>query len=271
MPGWSWDLFSGRWEEKFCELLSYKAENGDVNVPRYESSGLGAWVSNQRNNKKSGTLSKDRIRRLIDIGFEWDTQDAQWESAFNKLREYKEKHGHINVSQRDKTGIGRWSHGQRQNRNKGILTDDQIRRLDEIGFEWTPRDSVWNEGFKKLLDYKAEHGNVDVPKHPNTKIGTWVSVQRKAKSRGEISEERLQQLNEIGFVWDAHESRWDERFRELCAYKDTHGHLNIPTSSTGLGSWVHIQRRAKRNGKLPAEKIRRLDEVGFAWVFIESQ
>jgi superfamily II DNA or RNA helicase len=271
LPGWSWNFFSDRWEEKFCELLSYKAEHGDVNVPRYDSSGLGAWVSNQRNNKKMSAISEDRIRRFDEIGFEWDTQNAQWEAALNKLIEYKKMHGHINVSQRDKTGIGRWSHGQRQNRNKGMLSDDQIRRLEEIGFEWTPRDSVWNEGYEKLLAYKTAHGNVDVPKTPKTDLGTWVSVQRRARNKGEISNERLQQLNEIGFVWDAHESRWDEMFRQLLAYKDAHGHLNIPTSQAGLGSWVHIQRRAKRNGKLSVGKIRRLDEVGFAWAFIKSQ
>ncbi len=268
--GFDWSPFDSKWEEKFNELLSYKAEHGDVNVPRYDSSGLGAWVSNQRYNKKWSTLSKDRIRRLDDIGFAWNPQDEQWEAAFDKLLEYKKKHGHLNASQRERTGVGRWSHSQRMNRNKGILSDAQIRRLDEIGFEWTPRDSVWTEGFEKLLVYKTAYGNVDVPKSPITELGTWVSVQRKAKSRGEITQEKLQQLNEIGFIWDVRESRWDEMFRQLCTYKETHGHLNIPTSSTGLGSWVHIQRRAKRNGKLSEEKTRRLDEVGFAWDFIDS-
>ena len=270
LPGWSWDLFSGRWEEKFCELLSYKKEHGDVNVPRFHPSGLGAWVHNQRHIGKNGSVSKDRIRRLDEIGFAWNPQDEQWEAAFDKLLEYKKKHGHINASQRDRTGVGRWSHSQRMNRKKGLLSVDQIRRLDEIGFEWTPRDSVWDEGFKKLLAYKTAHGNVDVPKTPITDLGTWVSVQRRAKNKGEISDERIRLLDEIGFIWDARDFRWEEMFRQLLAYKDTHKHLNIPTSSTGLGSWVHIQRRAKRNGKLSEEKIQRLDEVGFAWEFIDS-
>ncbi|MEQ1933721.1 MAG: helicase associated domain-containing protein, partial [Fimbriimonadaceae bacterium] len=196
---------------------------------------------------------------------------AIWDERYGELLAYRDGHGNLNIPQRSSTKLGLWSHSQRQNRKNGILTAERIRLLDVIGFEWAPRDSVWDEGFNKLLAYKAAHGNVDVSKHQNTDLGTWVSVQRKAKSRGEITEERVQRLNEVGFIWDAHESRWDELFRLLCAYKQAHGHLNIPTSQTGLGSWVHIQRRAKRNGKLSEEKIQRLDEVGFAWELIDSR
>jgi hypothetical protein len=156
------------------------------------------------------------------------------------------------------------------NRKNGLLTNDKIRRLDEIGFEWTPRDSVWDEGFRKLLAYKTAHGHLDVPKTPVTDLGTWVSVQRRAKNKGEIPDERIRLLDEVGFIWEARDFRWEYMFRQMLAYKDTHKHLNIPTSSSDLGSWVHIQRRAKRNGKLSAEKIRRFDEVGFAWQFIDS-
>ena len=201
-------------------------------------------------------MSEDHIRRLEEIGFAWSPQDEQWETGFDKLIEYKKMHGHINVSQRESTGIGRWSHSQRQNMKKGgIFSPDQIRRLDEIGFEWTPRDSVWNEGYEKLLEYKAAHGNVDVPKTPISDLGTWVSVQRRARNKGEISDERIRLLDEIGFIWDVLDFRWDEMFKELCAYKEVHGHLNMPTSSTGLGSWAHIQRRAKRNGKLRQKRF----------------
>ncbi len=269
--GFVWEPFDAKWEQKYLELLSFKETHGNVNVPRHYSTDLGTWVHNQRHNRKVGAISEDRIQRLDEIGFEWEPVEAQWNEQYEKLAMYKAKHGNLDAPQRSSTKLGLWSNSQRQNRKNGILTAERIRLLDEIGFEWTPRDSVWDEGFNKLLAYKAEHGNVDVSKHPNTELGTWVSVQRKAKSRGEISEERLQRLNEVGFVWDAHESRWEEMFRQLRVYKDTHGDLNIPTASTGLGSWAHIQRRAKKNGKLSEEKIQRLNEVEFAWGFLESK
>jgi superfamily II DNA or RNA helicase len=271
LPGWRWDVFSGRWEEKFNELLVYRVEHGDVNVPRFHPSGLGAWVHNQRHIRNTSIMPNDRIKQLEEIGFNWNPQDEQWEVAFDKLIEYKKKHGHINASQRDVTGVGRWSHQQRMNRKKGkeLLSVEQIRRLDEIGFEWTPRNSVWNEGFKKLLAYNAAHGNVNVPKIPLTDLGTWVSVQRRAKNKGEITDERIRLLDEIGFIWNAIDFKWDKMFAELCDYKKTHGHLNIPTSSSGLGSWVHVQRRAMRNGKLSEEKIQRLKNVDFVWKYID--
>lgn len=265
-----WEPFDSKWEEKFRELVSYKTEHGNVNIPRYHSSGLGAWVHNQRQIGKNGSLSKDRIRRLDEIGFEWTPSDLQWNEQFEKLSMYKAKHGHLNFPDRSSTRLGLWMLSQRQNRRNGRLTTERIRLLDEIEFEWVPFGSAWNERFNKLIEYKAKFGSVDVPKKPITDLGTWVSVQRGARNKREISEERIRLLDEIGFIWDAHDFRWEEMFKELCAYKKSHGHLNIPTSSTGLGSWVHIQRRAKRHRKLSEEKIKRLDEIGFAWEFVDS-
>ena len=37
----------------------------------------------------------------------------------------------------------------------------------------------------------------------NPQLGTWVSNQRKAYKKKRLSKERVDRLNEIGFVWDA--------------------------------------------------------------------
>jgi superfamily II DNA or RNA helicase len=259
------------WDGRYGQLLAYKAEHRDVNVPRYHSSGLGTWVHHQRHNAKKGSVSKVRIQRLDEIGFDWNPVESQWMVQFEKLAKYKAKHGHLNLPDRSSSKLGVWMSSQRANRRNGILTTERVRFLDEIGFEWVPFGSAWNEGFNKLIEYKAKYGSVDVPKKPITDLGTWVGVQRRARNKGEISEDRIRLLDEIGFVWDARDFRWEAMFKELSAYKEVHGHLNMPTTSTGLGSWVHIQRRAKRHGKLPEEKIRRLDEIGFSWAFIDSR
>ena len=264
--GFVWEPFDSKWEEKFRELLVYKDEHGDVNVARFCSSGLGAWVHNQRHLKNANGLSIERVKRLDEVGFEWNPIESLWEERFNELRAHNAEHGDVNVPSTS-TSLASWVQSQRKNRKKGILPAEKIQRLDEIGFDWNPFELQWEDGFKKLLAYKAQHGTVDISKHPVTDLGTWVSVQRRARNKGEISEERIQRLNEIGFVWDAIEARWEENFNEMRAYIATHGNGNIPTASTGLGAWAHIQRRAKRNGKMPKERIRRLTEIGFEWAF----
>ena len=75
LPGWTWDLPSDDWEEKFRRLLDYVKHHGGANVPQpYTVDGyrLGRWASRQRQRHKKGTLDADRQRRLQALpGWTW--------------------------------------------------------------------------------------------------------------------------------------------------------------------------------------------------------
>mmetsp|Transcript_17497 Transcript_17497/g.33168 ORF Transcript_17497/g.33168 Transcript_17497/m.33168 type:complete len:595 (+) Transcript_17497:598-2382(+) len=153
------------WNERFEELKKYKAEKGDCNVPiRYnDNPSLGQWVSTQRQEygakikgRRSNT-TQERVKALEDIGFQWFLRDTSkmaprksWESHFQNLVSFKEKHGHCDVRVRSKqhpTGsLGRWVEKQRHHyntRQDGIeskITDEQIQRLEDLGFRWRVRN-----------------------------------------------------------------------------------------------------------------------------------
>ena len=44
----------------------------------------------------------------------------------------------------------------------GRLTDERIRRLEDLGFIWSLRDD-WQKHYDELKEYKREHGNCNVP------------------------------------------------------------------------------------------------------------
>jgi hypothetical protein len=107
--------------------------------------------------------------------------------------------------------------------------------------------------FFALMAFKAKLGTFNVP--VQTKLGKWVTRQRQEYSKlqrkkidlnrcHELSEERIQVLDSLGFIWDTmlHENdrRWNQRFEELKHWKEEHGHCNVP-QSTSLGQWVKIQ------------------------------
>ncbi|MBI3481105.1 MAG: Helicase associated domain protein [Nitrosomonadales bacterium] len=198
--GFNWDPRSSKWDEMFNELLSYKAEHGDVNVPDDWYTPLGTWVGKQRSSKKSGKLSDDRLQRLADVGFAWDANESRWEARYNELCAYREKHGDVNIPHDRVSELWRWLSTQRIFRKKGKLPVDKIRRLDGIGFVWDLLDGQWESRFNDLLTYKAEYGNVDVPQGV-TGLGAWVMTQRAAKKKGKLSDERILKLDEVGFVW----------------------------------------------------------------------
>jgi hypothetical protein len=64
---------SGAWKTRFDELCAYKEKFGDCKVPSKwtENPKLGNWISQQRQEKKKGTLKPERESLLTEIGFLW--------------------------------------------------------------------------------------------------------------------------------------------------------------------------------------------------------
>src|ERR1700730_5107806 len=51
---------------------------------------------------------------------------------------------------------------------------------------------------------------------------------------------------------------WDDRLGQLKAFKEQHGHGNVPArgnENRELGRWVEVQRNLKRSGILRVERI----------------
>ena len=104
-------------------------------------------------------------------------------------------------------------------------------------------------------------------------LAHWVVDQRRARRKGKLSAERVQRLDELGFTWEItteakQEARWEAKYEALAAYRRAHGHCRVPLTVTddfSLARWVFDQRRARRTGYLSAERIRRLDALGFRW------
>mmetsp|Transcript_25726 Transcript_25726/g.53740 ORF Transcript_25726/g.53740 Transcript_25726/m.53740 type:complete len:589 (-) Transcript_25726:420-2186(-) len=142
----------------------------------------------------------------------------------------------------------------------------------------------WEKRYNELIEFKRIHNHCEVPQNyaENTSLGTWVNKQRmEHKSRIEgnsssLNDTRLERLQRIGFRWAKRKGQasWDEKFNELVAYEAKFGDCHVPTKykdNTALGRWVSTQRaeyRKYQDGRktsMNADKIRRLEGIGFAW------
>ena len=57
-------------------------------------------------------------------------------------------------------------------------------------------------------------------------------------------------------------------YQELVEYHQAHGDCNVPryySENPQLSTWVSGQRQRNNRGNLDAEKIEKLDELGFSW------
>ena len=195
-----------------------------------------------------------------------------WEDRFSELVAYKDRFGDCNVPQNSMENhkLAKWVSRQRKSWNANKLPEERIRRLDELGVVWDPLQSLWDERFKELAAYKDRFGNCNVPDkwNENPELAQWVSSHRNLRKASKVSEDRIRRLDELAFVWDTLDAAWEDKFRELVDYKKTVGDCNVPTrwqQNIKLSGWVSRQRTFRKAKKLSADRIRRLDGLGFAW------
>ena len=186
----------------------------------------------QRWNRKKGKLSEDRVQKLDGIGFVWATppgarsaRPAQAPSLLVAAR--SPITSSLTLSDRSSSG----SHRRRiakEKRNtlraprchdadeklktpkETLLTSKteiprvslrtNLNQQDGITPLVCQYDQTWNERLDELAKYKAAHGHCNVPASQGY-LGNWVHNQRTFRKYAKLSEERIQNLNDLGFDW----------------------------------------------------------------------
>jgi hypothetical protein len=152
--------------------------------------------------------------------------------------------------------------------------------LDELGYIWKQRDrGTWEDRLAEVIAFKEKYGHCDIPMSITDppKLSGFVNATRSQRNKGTLSAERIAKLDAVGFLWqgkgiiigeDGMNEAWKKRFDELIRYKQAYGNCNVPyecAENPQLGYWVSMQRRLKKTGTLHPERIRLLNEIGFAW------
>jgi len=190
--------------------------------------------------------------------------------------------------------LGVWLSSQRSLKNKSKLREDRFEKLLELVnrglLHWTilPKDSnKWNSIFNQLLEYGEKHnGDCNVPRSyaltlPDSteiKLGVWLATQRQQFKLGTLRRDRLCRLQELvdqnKLILNSTESvgtpvdeKWDAMFHRLQEYGKVHnGDCNVPRrfilyecgSNINLGNWLHTQRTKHKAGRLPPDRLDRL-------------
>ena len=172
--------------------------------------------------------------------------------------------------------LGTWQHTQKQSYKKSKLAPDRIKRLEKIGFRWSPHDEKFEQGFQETLRYKEQSGDSNALSSYKTpdgyNLGMWQSTQRNSCNKGKLSTDRIKRLEEIGFKWALLEESLSKVFRKPCGIKSS---LVIPMHCGGIKHLMGItlgcgnapKRYSYKKGKLSTDRIKKLEEIGFKWQF----
>ncbi|KAJ1450494.1 helicase associated domain-containing protein, partial [Pelagophyceae sp. CCMP2097] len=133
-----------------------------------------------------------------------------WDARYLQLMAYREATGNCAVPQSFTTADGAklrvWVDMQRRAYKADKLSPERVERLKAaVGFVWHAHADGWGAHFELLTAYHVAHGHCAVPfkfaAADGTKLGKWVSAQRRAYKAGELSPERAQRLEAVGFAW----------------------------------------------------------------------
>ena len=318
------------WRKHHTLLHQFLMQFGHCNVPEGYGKGthyekLHQWCADQRTEyqkmcrrdsiSRPSTMTPNRVRILTSMGFVWGSYSnnntfrgsisnnvsySSWDKWIEVLKEYKDKHGDVDVPLKysGNQSLGMFVNRQRSEYRKyqagksTSMTPERIKDLNELGFTWTARDAQtsWDNRYAELREFHNVNGHANVPKiyTKNPSLGYWVNEQRfqyrrmSKKKSTYLTAEKIRLLNKINFKWSLRESNgsWDNWIKELRDYKSQHGDVDVPLKykhNPALGAFVNRQRtewRKLQKGvqtSLSPERIASLDELSFKWTIRVSR
>lgn len=137
------------WSSRVCELTVYVQEFGDAHCGFRDTDevSLARWCKKQRADFAKGKLSAEQIAQLLELGFEFDDERAEWLRWFAELQQFmsvsarQASDWEINTAQKE-LYLTNWCAVQRIARRSGVMKDERIRMLDELAFDWTGADPL---------------------------------------------------------------------------------------------------------------------------------
>jgi superfamily II DNA or RNA helicase len=170
-----------------------------------------------------------------------------------------------------------------------------------------PEHEHWRRGIEAAVIYNRLHGDLKVPftfrvpgrddqkaegeGWPATladfPLGQWIADARRFYARGDMDEDRVEQLEKLGMIWSHYDVAWEEGLAAARGWAKEHGHLLAPLDATyqgyKVGIWLKNQRAAARRaqeieqrraedlpvessaGALSAERREQLEDIDPSW------
>ena len=139
----------------------------------------------------------------------------------------------------------------------------------------SPEAQNWLRGYAAARRWHQTHSNLAIPvdaTEPGSDfpLGRWTATQRAAYAADELLPSRVQRLEELGMVWNAHEAAWDANLNTARTYAATHVEglactATTVTGTTKIGRWLVEQRSAASTGRLTQARIAQLAAIDPWW------
>lgn len=287
---------AGHREKLLCEIVYYIMTTGYREMGKflyipadYVSDGgfeLGRVWAGLQELYSQNKLSEEEIRFLLKLRMQLvDSPQKRldiWLDRADEAEGYFQENGSLVMPNmtlfRDGASMFQWVHHQKKAYKQGGLSAYQIARLERMGIQWVrpKKVSEWEEGYQYAEQFYEENGHLFVPKRyvasDGFELGKWIQEQRErylGLSRWEISDEKIEMLEDIGMFWeDLKNAEWDwfvGLLRECIRKTEKPFAIsrNYRYKNYALGERVGLAIQQYGEGKLTREQEKDLRDTGF--------
>jgi hypothetical protein len=279
------------------QLKTFKSSFGHTKVtPKYDKK-LARYCAEIKNAKRHPDTTYGRkfrdehFKAFDDLGFLWDSKKEGDEKSFEvriqQLKAFKVNHGHVRPTKKYDSNLAHFCANirkARRNPERAIrITEDRIKALDEIGFEWNPKPSQGDINFwghiEKLKAFRKKHGHSLVTHKHDKQLAVFCNnlrVTRRGSSTTtrRLNADRIRSLDELDFVWEPGIGKtavdFTDMLEQLKEFKKIHGHFFVTPEAgsqklTDFCSKMRIAFHKPGTGLASVDRIRSLAQIGFDW------
>ncbi|EKX50228.1 hypothetical protein GUITHDRAFT_104042 [Guillardia theta CCMP2712] len=275
------------WDDHYHSLQEHVDTHGRLRLAslKYKDSSLYVWLMEQRKRWRTGDLQHGQSMRLWRLGA-LEPMRAVWETNFSLVMLCKQHMGCVSSGSKRgeslavsnelrKNNVHRWVEKQQAYAAKGSLTPKRKEMLESLGIVFERFKSEWEQKYNSLCLFKQTFGHLDLLRREEST--TWKKQERQSLCRWlynqkfqlkrDTSKAHAERLLAMGVVLRNRGRVWNKRFNHLASFKKANGHVKVPVickENPTLGQWVINQKQRIRQGRMPEERMKQLETLGFA-------
>lgn len=273
------------WEESYEIAKEYYEKNNNLTIKTseiYNDYDLGGWISKQRVKYNKKSLSKEKIKKLEEIGIIWNQSEKLWNDYYKILVKYYKINGNIDFPNSltfENLQLGRWIAKQREKYIQKELSQEKIQLLNNLKIKWyNPKsaENIRQKYIKACIEYKREYKNLNVPYYykddAGLELGKWISKQRKAYQEETINNRVYDILTNLEFDWknpNTGDIKWRKMYELAMKYYNINNNIDLGYNEffegENLGHWIVTQRKNYQNSKLSKKRIELLERINIKW------
>lgn len=281
IPNWFWyqDVFYNRYNDLEEWIKINNRIPSSTSKDEIERR-LGVWCRERRQDKKEGKLDDDKIKKLDNLTF-WFWEKDISENNYNELKEWIKNNKRI-PSQTSKDEIekrlGLWCSKQRQNKKKGKLDENKIKKLENIdNWIWSPEiiiekksfEDTYNE-FKEWISNNKRIPSANSKDEIEKRLGSWCNKQRQSKKKGNLDEDKIKKLENLSFWFWEKDDPFNNNIYKYVKFIEENKRIPSTISKNEtekfLAIWANNQRLNKKKNTLDEERIKKLETInGWYW------